>query len=116
MAEPSGAIEVVIDGVSRRRLTGIELRTYSLSCVEAIGMTIIHGPISRRMKQGWHCHTIIAESHLTVETVGFDVHIDIFSCNPFSMQEPRDLAIHLLGMREGMHIQKIQRAGPGSPG
>ncbi len=115
MSEYTGAIELLIDGTSTRKLTSGDLKSFSLSCVDAIGMTIIHGPNTYRIRgTDWHCHTVIAESHVTVETEGKHVHIDIFSCKPFSMQGPRDLAITILGMSKGMHVQKIQRAGPAS--
>lgn len=74
-----------------------------------LNMTLVLGPVVYQTQGGWAGACIIAESHISVHCVGWEVHADIFSCKEFDTGVATDLAVKVLGL-DKLRTQILNRS------
>lgn len=89
---------LLFEGVSQRLLTGEDIRYFLMLCPQTLDMTVIAGPTISRQESGWAGIVLIAESHVSVHTIGLEVYVDVFSCRAFPSQSVILLAEDLLAL------------------
>ena len=87
---------LLFQGVSKRLLTAEDIRCFLVQCPKTLNMTVISGPSIARQEHGWAGMVLIAESHISVHTIGLEVYVDAFSCRRFPAKDVVNLAYDLL--------------------
>lgn len=100
MPENGTGLQLLVDGTTDMELTADLLNAYIVQCAEAIGMTIIFGPVGAQVSGEWaQAQAIIAESHIMAKWLaGGALFIDVFSCFAFDVAKPVTLATEMLGL------------------
>ena len=89
---------LLFEGVSQRLQTAEDIRCFLMQCPKMLNMTVIAGPFISKQDSGWAGIVLIAESHVSVHTIGLEVYVDVFSCRAFPSQSVVLLAEDLLAL------------------
>ena len=101
----------MVDGMSERRHSKRYLRRFLREMVELVGMRVIKGPKVQVYKgdlQGW---VILAESHSSIHVEGFEIHVDLFSCQRYETQGPMEFIIQRIKLTN-VSWQAVERPMP----
>lgn len=81
------ALHLVLDGLVDSPLAEKQVKDFLLAMPSPkyLDMTLILGPSTYKTQGGWCGLSVIAESHISLHSENGDcIHIDVFSCKPFS--------------------------------
>ena len=88
-------MHLIIDGELKAKPTADMVLAFLQYMPAAIGMTAITVPNLQKQEAGYVGIILIAESHISVHTLGKQAWVDIFSCKgfdvPLAVQEATDM-------------------------
>jgi S-adenosylmethionine/arginine decarboxylase-like enzyme len=105
---------LLFEGLSLHLLSNLEAHTFLVECPRLLRLTIFSGPSVYPTEYGLAGIVLVAESHVSLHTVGLEVYGDVFSCRPFATEPVMELAHELLFLdRKPKPRQQVLRRGWG---